>query len=299
LTYDESISGYSGELLVNTDVGYIYSKEGKRTYYVFSTYTSAATFNNEGAPVLLTIVRKGKKAKYSFPLKNEEGTVETISKTIKKNIIKDGTLKEVFEEVFNAISYLEGVKDNKLLKTTSEWSDLLSKHTISDNDYDSAATYYAYGVIEGVNNTKLYKIYPNIVKVSEFKDEEIPEDIVLEYEYSGSVLSSVTLTLDFEFSGGEKSITVKKGDFNSWNAEYDDERNKDWCRIYDDDDDKPSEIYSSFNDTFTLKVLENTSTEPRTCTIGFKYKDSEPDATIDINQNGKEPGHAQGRDRFH
>ena len=38
-----------------------------------------------------------------------------------------------------------------------------------------------------------------------------------------------------------------------------------------------------------LKVLENTSTEQRTCTIGFKYKDSEPDATIDITQKGKEP----------
>lgn len=279
-----------GHLLINSADGYIYSKEGKKTYYVFSTYTSAATFNNEGAPVLLTIVRDSKKTKYSFPLKNEEGTVETISKTIKNKElgVNDKTkLKEFFEKVFSYVTYIEGVKDNKLLTNTKDWSELLSAHTISNGrPYSSTTTYYAYGVIEGVNNTKLYKVYPNIVKVSEFKDEEIPSDI--EFVYSGE--SSSTLTLNFEAKGENSGVTVTviKSDFKSWNAEYDDERNKDWCRIYDDKP-KPSEIYSSFSGTFTLKVLENTSTEQRDCTIWFKYKDSDPEASIDISQKGKEP----------
>ena len=260
-------------LLEMSNGGYIYVKQSN-TYFVFTTYTKNATFNTEGSPVLFKITYGGIKSAYSFPLKNEEGVVETKTGTFTSNTTK---LKTLFETAFKASGdYVEGVKDNKLLDTTENWADLLESHRIKDvesQEYSNGATYYAYGVVSGTNDTLLYKIYPTVVKVSEFKDDDITS------------ISVDKNSFNFESEGGEETIEIKKSLTKSWYAVYDNDSDKEWCKIYVG----LIETYSSlFGNNVKIKVKENTTTNDRICNITIKYNDEETGVKITVTQKGVE-----------
>lgn len=284
----------SGNMLFTTDDGFIYSKYSENIYYVLSTYTSAAKFNNEGSLVLLAILLDIPYATYAFPLKNKNGVEETNFGSVKL----DGfTLKEIFDKVFSSISYLEGVRDNRLGYTKyTDWSYRLNKHTLyGDSLYDENATYYAYGVIEGENNTKLYKIYPTIVRVSEFKYEYI-SDISIYYDGKEYKSSDDSLLLAFNTSSGYSDDIIIRNNFEDWVAEvnYNDQENVGWCKLYDCsyrvEIGKENEDYVSNSNSFCVGV-NNNSGEKRSCTISLNYKDESiggADIKIIIEQEGVE-----------
>jgi hypothetical protein len=255
------------KLLCPTKKKYIYVKQSK-TYFVFSTYTDKAVNNTEGGPVMVKITDSGKKIKYSFPLKNEDGDSTTHSGEFK---YKDNDAIDILKKVFDTTSYVKGVIDYKINKNISNLEDKLERDKIESNSrYLTSATYYAFGVVEGENDTKLYKIYPTIVKVSEFKDEVLSE-LSLSHGNDKEV-SELTLTADC----GSNSFTVtvnKTVDSKKWYAACD----KKWCTISPDVSD---------GNTITISMSDNIG-DDRTCEITFKHgNDNEPQATIKLTQKG-------------
>ena len=269
-------------LLEMSNGGYIYVKQSS-TYFVFTTYTKNAMFNTEGSPVLFKITYNPIRSAYSFPLKNEEGVVETKTGVFSPNTTK---LKTLFETAFKASgSYVEGVKDNKLLDTTENWADLLESHRIKDvesQEYSNGATYYAYGVVSGANDTLLYKIYPTVVKVSEFKDDDITS------------ISVDKNNFNFESEGGEDTIEIKKSLTKSWYAVYDNIDNSGWCQmevgtIVKETVEEGKGYSLGFGSVnVKIKVKENTVTNDRKCVITIKYNDEEAGVNITITQKGVE-----------
>ena len=261
----------SGNMLFTTNDGFIYSKFNKIRHYVLSTYTSAATFNNEGSLALIIIDCESNTATYYFPLKNKNGETETHSGSVE--IDKGYTLKEKFDKVFSSIIYLEGVRDNRLRYDDDlEWSNLLNRHTLyGDTLYDENATYYAYGVIKGENNTNLYKIYPTIVRVSNFKDEYI-SDISIYYNEKEYQSSDDSLLLAFNNSSGYSDDIIIRNNFKNWMAEvnYNDKENIGWCKLYDCnyhiEIGKENGYYVSNLNSICVGV-DNNSGKKRSCTI--------------------------------
>lgn len=285
----------SGNMLFTTDGGFIYGEYGENTYVVLSTYTSAAKFNNEGGLVLLTIVFYFSNVIYSFPLKNENGVEEKNVGVVELDVF---TLKEIFDKVFSSIIYLEGVRDNRLgYAKNTDWSNLLKRHTLpGDSLYDENATYYAYGVISGYNNTNLYKIYPTIVRVSEFKDDYI-SDISIYYNEKEYQSSDDSLSLTFNTSSGYSDNIIIRNNFENWVAEvnYNDQENVGWCKLYDCnyrvEIGEENGYYVSNLNSICVGV-DNNSGEKRNCTISLNYKDENirgKDIKIIIEQEGIEP----------
>jgi hypothetical protein len=263
----------TGLLLSSATTKYIYAM-ASNTFFVFATYTDKATFNTEGSPVLVKITWSIFNAVFSFPLKNESGDTETFTGRVSVNY---GDIPGLFNAVFNAQNngYVNGVYDNKIIMKDN-WEELLLKHTLvdeGDDTYISGDTYYAYGVIYGENGTKLYKIYPTVVKVSEFKDEDITQ---LKIKYNDQ--DGTEIKIENVDSGGDVlDVTIIKSANKSWTAEiiYNDEKNKGWCEI---------EPNNSTMNLIKIGVAENSGEAKRDCTISIDCNGEK--AAIKITQNG-------------
>lgn len=267
----------TGLLLSSATTKYIHARTGN-TLFVFATYTDKATFNTEGSPVLVKITYTQFQSVFTFPLKNESGDTETFTGRVSGNYSHIPTL---FDAVFNEKNngYVNGVYDNKIIMKDN-WEELLLSHKIaedSDAVYGKNNTYYAYGVINGENGTKLYKIYPTVVKVSEFKDEDITQ---LQIKYDGKESANISIE-NVDSGGTELDMTIIKSAIKSWTAKYDNEANKNWCKMYGEYG--LIESYTSLMGGIKIKVAEN-SGEERKCVISIECNGEI--AVISITQNG-------------
>lgn len=176
----------SKKLLIKSNDEYVYKKIGKKTYNVFCTYTSEAKNNTEGAPLIAKIIRDKKSATCSFSLYNDDKELYTY-KSSDISINKDDSISEVFDKVFNTCKQIRGVIDYRLNTNISDWSSVLENNKnlmYKDGDinkgyaaYSDSRVYYAFGVTTSYSGSKLYKIYPNIVKISEYVEEDFEPTI--------------------------------------------------------------------------------------------------------------------------
>lgn len=170
---------------------YIFLRTGKKTIYVCCTYTSPNNehIDTEGAPVIVKITtddnanKAVEKIKVRYPYTNIEGDVVQFNKTFKPK--KDGLNKSerrgivnILEYVFEKCDGIEGVKDYRILykdstKDEFEWETKITGSTTPRYWFKDKA-YFAYGVIESPNSdTKIYKIYPNPVRIVQPGEEDV------------------------------------------------------------------------------------------------------------------------------
>ncbi|MBQ1269312.1 MAG: hypothetical protein IIY09_02405, partial [Clostridia bacterium] len=171
----------NGDLLSLAKRKYLYVEEGKKTNYLYCTYTSSSTYDEEGAPVMVTLTTNQRytptKATCSFIRKDSEGATYEHSVTMKIDRDENDNDIEIFDYVLARVPEVIGVKDYRIknIKGNKSIEDiLLSGHSRFEQDrtYYSNRTYYAYGVINGENDTKLYKIYPMVTKINEIKERK-------------------------------------------------------------------------------------------------------------------------------
>ena len=133
-----------------------------------------------------------------FDYTNAEGEIVNFNKTLKPK--EDGLNKNDRKGVINILNYVfgqclvSGVKDYRIKYDDTtvdefEWETKITNSTKAKNwsIYDS---YFAVGIIEGINSdTKLYKIYPNPVRIVDPGEEDLkklklkidPTEIILPY----------------------------------------------------------------------------------------------------------------------
>lgn len=263
--YYLAVDKEGSKLLCKTKQQYVYVKQGN-TFYVFSTYTKDATNNIEGGPVIVKVIRDKKKASYSFPYINDSGETTTYNGNLEKNSInKDTSDVDVLNKIFEHAKKVEGIIDYKINKNIGNLEIKLERDKIDGRESKlmEGYNYYAFGVINSDNGTKLYKIYPTIVKVSELKNEEVEDvegDITLFY-------NNIEHSKNFEISiGAEKNDFLKFGVDTAADKKWVAESNKDWCVIRSE---MPSNLSSCH-----IAISENIEDGERKCEIGFRYEGS-------------------------
>jgi hypothetical protein len=130
-----------------------------------------------------------------------------------------------------------------------------SRSVYRQKGYRSDYKYYAFGVIcGGTENTKLYKIYPNIVKTSTFKEPEVNST----FEISGNTKLNVT--------SGETSVRtgVKATDGLVWKVFVSTEDN--WLNV-------SITGGTGSNDSIVVNIGENGTSSKRTGTVIFYVDD--------------------------
>lgn len=269
-----------GTLLQQTDRKYLYVEEGKKTNYLYCTYTSASTYDAEGEPVMVTITvddrKRPDKANCTFNRKDASGATYEYSKTkIKIDNNNDDNDIEVFEVVFNNVPEIEGVKDYRIKKlednTDLETILIEGRSRFEGNKYyQSTKAFYAYGVINGENDTKLYKIYPIVTKIN-----NIQEDFMADIEISPS-----TLDVD-KYGTVGADFTIEADEKKSWGVN----KAVDWVSL------EPENGIGNGN--FHVIVEPNYGTSSRSCTISFHYANediSEENTKLVINQEAGDGG---------
>ena len=183
------------EEFINQSGGkYIYLRQGKKTIYACCTYTAPYPNNEhidtEGSPVMVKITTDDnadtavETIKVMYPYTDIEGNVVQFNKTFKPK--KDGLNKnerkgivKILEYVFEKCTGIAGVKDYRILYKDSttdnefEWETKITGSTSPIYWFKDKA-YFAYGVIESPNSdTKIYKIYPNPVRIVQPGEEDV------------------------------------------------------------------------------------------------------------------------------
>lgn len=173
-------------MLVKSKDKYVYKKIGDKTYHVFCTYTSDAENNTEGAPLIAKIIRNKNSASCSFSLYDANKELYTHNSG-DISINKDDSISVVFDTLFDICTQIRGVIDYRINTNISDWSYTLDKdkkfmYKNGDENqgyavYSDSRVYYAFGVTTGYSGSKLYKIYPTIVKISEYVEEDFDPTI--------------------------------------------------------------------------------------------------------------------------
>ena len=247
--------GNSG-LFEKTDEGYLYLKSGKKLLYACCTYTNFNANNTEGAPVIVKITtddnlnNKPEKIKVMFPDTNLEGEVVNKNEVLKpKGSSKPKGVKAILEYVFKNCPEINGVSDYRIIKNNNIWEDILLNATPAEGTiYNENTFYFAYGVIEGENDTKLYKIYPNPIRITEPTAENLAS-LVLKVDPT-----SITLPYVGQ-SRAEVSVISYRQD--KWSARTD----YDWITI---------EINGDGNKAI-ISVSENSNYSRRNGEVEFYY----------------------------
>ena len=104
------------------------------------------------------------------------------------------------EAMLNECPEIKGVRKYRINSDLTErdiWKNIIeSDKNAFDGVIDENGIYYAVGVINGTNGATLYKIFPDLVKVSKFKEEDPVEFKVSATTYTvGSEGADVTVTV--------------------------------------------------------------------------------------------------------
>ena len=181
-------------LITQSKGEYIFLRTGKKTIYACCTYTAPYPKNEhidtEGSPVMVKITTDDnadtavEKIKVMYPYTDIEGNVVQFNKTFKPK--KEDKLNKgdrtgivnILKYVFEKCTGIAGVKDYRILyndttKDEFEWeSKIINSPT--PTFWSASTAYFAYGVIESPNSdTKIYKIYPNPVRIVQPGEEDV------------------------------------------------------------------------------------------------------------------------------
>ena len=181
------------EFINQSDGKYIFLRTGKKTIYACCTYTTPNNehIDTEGGPVMVKITtddnadKAVEKIKVMYPYTDIEGNVVQFNKTFKPK--KDGLSKgdrkgivNILEYVFEKCTGIAGVKDYRILYKDStndefEWETKIIGST-SPRYWFKNKAYFAYGVISSsTSDTKIYKIYPNPVRIVQPGEEDVDQ----------------------------------------------------------------------------------------------------------------------------
>ena len=221
----------SSSLIVSRDEKYIYghNKEdanNSKIFYVVCTYTSASTYDEEGAPVVVKIETNNtpnnriEKVWVSYKCKNESGdTTEYKSGKISfTRGQKSKAIIEVFDTVFSYCTGVIGMPDYKINDKVNDWEKVLKESELKfDYTYDPDYIYFAYATlntenikIDGVDvpKTTLYKIYPTPLLVSELKEADL----------TSITIDGLTgeITYEVNSNGGRKSFNLLGSTTEAW-----------------------------------------------------------------------------------
>ena len=248
----------NNDFVIRNNDEYVHTTRGNRTYYVMCTYDTGATYNNEGAPLIVTATVQTMFnmtfASCTFDIKNENGDNVKINYS---NGYDTGNallaIKELIQE--KCAGKIIGVQKQYINPNYSgNWIDVVNKSIdFSKNvSYEpNKKVYYAVGVIKSEDNrTRLYKIYQNVVKTSTFKESDISISFKIsgDTEYNVDYLSSVI------------EIKLQTDDGVKWR--YNDENNKcEWIKISPTTGSGPTDI--------TITVSGNETGKERSCKITF------------------------------
>lgn len=182
------------QFINQSDGKYIFLRTGKKTIYACCTYTTPNNehIDTEGGPVMVKITtddnadKAVEKIKVMYPYTDIEGNVVQFNKTFKPK--KDGLSKgdrkgivNILEYVFEKCPGIAGVKDYRILYKDSttddefEWETKIMNSTTPRYWFKNKA-YFAYGVISSLtSDTKIYKIYPNPVRIVQPGEEDVDQ----------------------------------------------------------------------------------------------------------------------------
>jgi hypothetical protein len=181
------------------DAGVMYYDDGD--LYIACTYTSSAVYNNEGTSLLAAVKDPWLgNTSVSFDLKQEDGTIKREKRKID---YKGSDLQKLFDKLTESVPEIIPIRKYKVVnKSSRRWKDIIASHRQSfelDKDNSQGGIVYAVAVIANIVDEKtknysddimVYKIFPNIVKVSKFKLPEVfdvkVEPSLIEAPYSES-----------------------------------------------------------------------------------------------------------------
>lgn len=165
---------------------YIWVEDDDHNLYAVFTYTSAATFDSEGSPLIVHLWGKGHKGykknarRYAeFYLTNEDGSKRHIyaerleggKMEGKKNTIEAAA--KTWPEIA-PVKKIRIVKQPKINKEASSWEEVIKvcKNWGENHTYSTGDKLFVVGEIETRSESnpdgfaKLYKIYPNLVRIN-------------------------------------------------------------------------------------------------------------------------------------
>lgn len=286
----------SSSFIVKRDEKYIYAHNKKeardsKIFYVVCTYTSASTYDEEGAPVVVKIKTndppRGKvdKVWVTYNCKNEEG--ETVEYKSGKITFTSGQKSKAIIEVFDAVfTYCKGIKgmvDYRINNNVDNWEERLKESEIKTggNFYSSSNIYFAYATLNTenikINNkatpkTVLYKIYPTPLKVSELKEPDFTSITI-------DALTGETVCA-INSDGGSHKYQLYGSTTEGWASSCD----ASWYKV--------SPSYGMRNAEITVTVNKNDSSQDREGKIYFYYKGEtkkDSETYITIKQLGNKP----------
>ena len=286
----------SSSLIVRRDEKYIYAHNKKlaemsKIFYVVCTYTSASTYDEEGAPVVVKIetndppIGKVDRVWVTYKCKNVDGeTVEYKSGKITfTRGQKSKAIIEVFDTVFSYCTGIKGMVDYRINSNVNDWEKLLKESEIKtgDNVYSSSNIYFVYATlntenikINGVNvpKTTLYKIYPTPLLVSELKEPDFSSITI------GELTGETVYTVNCD--GGSQQYELYGSTTQSWTSSCENS----WFKV--------SPSYGKRYDKITVTVNKNENSQDREGKIYFYYQGENKENAetyITIKQTGKKP----------
>lgn len=220
---------------------YIWVEDDDHNLYAVFTYTSAATFDMEGSPLIVRLWGKDHKGykhnvrRYAeFELTNEDGSKKHISGERleggkmkgKKNTIEAAA--KTWPEI-SPVKKVRIVKQPKINKQSSSWEDVIRtcKNRGQDRTYSPGDRLFVVGEIESRSESnpdgfaKIYKIYPNLVKINKppiLNEEDLvinPENATVDAK-EGKVLvdvvsASTDITWKTVFDGNITAVNPSTG----------------------------------------------------------------------------------------
>ena len=255
--------------------GIINLKMGGGTYYVLCSYTKKAKYNNEGAPVIANFrIITNKFLSFNYKIKNENDENVTYSNTLNVQLDGNDPIARIKYVIENYCPHIEYVENNELNESAyyDMWGEILEKNKLNivsaiDNDFNSSDIYYAFGVLENEEtNTKLYKIYPNIVKTSTFNEPEVD--------------------ISVEVSGNVETINFKESEASSTTINLKVTKGFEWISSVSNGSDWIISSPSSGNgsgafESITIKVKENMYNDERNGVITYKINDEIDETSTD------------------
>ena len=286
----------SGSLIVKRDEKYIYAHNKKeashsKIFYVVCTYTSASTYDEEGAPVVVKIETNDQprfrveKVWVTYKCKNEEGeTVEYNSGKIDfLRGQKSKAIIEIFDTVFSYCKGVKGMVDYRINNNVDNWEERLKESEIKTGDsiYSSSNIYFVYATlntenikINGINvpKTTLYKIYPTPLLVSELKEPDFAPITI------GGVTGEIDYTVTCD--GGSQEYELYGSTTQSWTSSCENS----WFKV--------SPSYGKRYNKITVTVNKNENSQDRQGKIYFYYQGENKENAetyILIKQTGDKP----------
>lgn len=195
--------------------------------YVLGVYTDKAIYNIKGNYCYINIILNAEEeeVQYSYYINNEDNISEKRNNKIEWNknyVQQDGVsfnttyIDTIFSKIFSAISKygIEAVKEYCINSGCTDWSGEIYGKT-------GGTLYYAVGEVCGnTENTKLYKIYPFIKKVS-----SAPK-ISANFNINGKK----SITTEFTCNGGTEILNLKAPNGVEWKGMFEGGENN-WITI--------------------------------------------------------------------